>query len=341
MPVLSLSVASALFTGQRSKDTLRPTITNNTSISSTLYDSLAELAQLTDVAYCVSTAGIQEPFECLSWCTNFPHFELVETFNTGSLLGDAAGYVALDHSKHDPRIIVAFRGTYNVANTITDLSTMPQKYVPYIPPNDTSSDPSELYPVAQDECANCTVHAGFLTSWFNSRDTILSHVKSAKAAYPKYQVHLVGHSLGGAVSLLAALDFQSHGWDPIITTFGEPRVGNAAFVDYVNGMSWDYRRVTHIEDPVPLLPPMNIGYRSHGSEIYIASKELPTEVKDVVSCDGNKDPACSASGDLTKLWQLFFAHRDYFVRMGLCMRKDRSPWEGWLGDGSTGAGDEL
>lgn len=208
-----------------------------------------------------------------------------------------------------------------------------------MPPNDTSpSDTAKLYPVAEEECANCTVHAGFLNSWLNTRNTILEHVKSATTSHRHYKIHLVGHSLGGAISLLAALDFQARGWDPVITTFGEPRVGNAAFVDYIDAMDWTYRRVTHFEDPVPLLPPMSIGYRSHGSEIYLANKALPAEEKDVVRCEGDEDLNCSASGDLTKLWQLFFAHRDYFIRIGLCMKKDRSLWEGWLGAGTD---DEL
>jgi len=303
-----------------------PAASTNASITSDLLDSLHELARLVDIAYCVSTTGVQKPFECLSWCTEFSDFELLETFNTGPLLADTAGYLALDHRPDDPRIILAFRGTYNVANTITDLSTLPQKYVPYAPPNDTLSQAIDfgrkLFSIDKNDCANCTVHAGFLKSWLSSRESIIDSIEGAKTKNPAYTIHITGHSLGGAVGLLAALDFQARGWRPIVTTFGEPRVGNDAFVDYVESMDWTYRRVTHVDDPVPLLPPMNMGFRSHGSELYVKKMDLPAEIEDVVICDGAEDEECSASGENSRLWQLFFSHRDYFVRMGLCMRKD-------------------
>lgn len=46
-------------------------------ISEPLFSSLEELARLVDISYCVSTTGIQEPFECLSHCAEFPDLELV------------------------------------------------------------------------------------------------------------------------------------------------------------------------------------------------------------------------------------------------------------------------
>lgn len=311
--------------------------TGKPTVTPALFDSLSELARIVDVAYCVSTTGIQSPFECLSWCTTFPHFNLIETFNTGPLLADTAGYLAYGHSPEDPRIILAFRGTYNIANTVTDLSTIPQKYIPYIPPDNetTASADDHIY----SDCPDCTVHAGFLSSWQSTRDTILPSLLDAATTHPNYTIHLVGHSLGGAVSLLAALDLRARGFTPVVTTFGEPRVGNDAFVNYLGGIHWEdtYRRVTHTADPVPLLPPLGMGYRSHGHELFIGKKDLPIDAEDVVVCEGNEDDECSAPGEDAWLWELFFAHRDYFTRLGLCMKKEGNPWDGWLGGGE----DEL
>lgn len=75
------------------------------------------------------------------------------------------------------------------------------------------------------------------------------------------------------MATLAAVDFEARGWNPQVTTFGQPKVGNGAFVDYLTGVcfpSWlhifhltvvlqkftplTYRRVTHISDPVPHFP---------------------------------------------------------------------------------------
>ncbi|KAK3077110.1 hypothetical protein LTS18_011189 [Coniosporium uncinatum] len=117
-----------------------------------------------------------------------------------------------------------------------------------------------------------------------------------------------------------------------------------------------YRRVTHASDPVPLLPPAEWGYRPHAGEIYISGSELPPKLEDVAFCNGNQDEHCIAGSrtsslaarsvidvvqqqalvldetaadkahwwadivpDRFKLWQLFFAHRDYFWRLGLCV----------------------
>src|SRR5258708_1639103 len=97
----------------------------NSTVSIQLFAELEELARVVDISYCVGTSGIYKPFECASRCDEFPDFELVDTFNTGPLMSDSCGYIVLDHGKKthgSGRIIVAFRGTYSIANTIVDLS---------------------------------------------------------------------------------------------------------------------------------------------------------------------------------------------------------------------------
>ena len=180
--------------------------------------------------------------------------------------------------------------------------------------------------------------------------------------YPEYQLTLVGHSLGGAVAALASLDFDARGWNPEVTTFGEPRIGNQGLAQYLdetfaNGRKRSnknrYRRVTHVDDPVPLLPPTEWSYQPHAGEIYISKPDLSPKVQDLHYCEGDADPDCIAGAGIgqdtptlppierltdmegfkewwneTKggsliparwIWQLFFAHRDYFWRLGLCV----------------------
>jgi hypothetical protein len=193
---------------------------SNSPISQDLFDSFEELSRIVDIAYCVGSlnTGIEKPFECLSYCNNFPTFELKETWNTGLALQDSCGYVALSHPPAAPRIIVAFRGTYSIANAIADLSLNKQEYVPY--------------PGGPDKCKGCGVHSGFLESWLQSEMLIGDLVHGLVRSYPGYRVTLVGHSLGGAVAALAGLDFHGRGWDPVVTTFGEPRVGNKQLAGY-------------------------------------------------------------------------------------------------------------
>jgi hypothetical protein len=328
-------------------------------------------------------------------------------------MSDSCGYIALDHSTRRlgrGRIIVAFRGTYSIANTIVDLSTVPQEYVPYPDNPDEEGDLGQGQPISSPredrgrrrkfwhlpgwlrrqsveeekredvKCLNCTVHSGFWTSWQNTRPFIIPHLKLLKEKYPKYRVDLVGHSLGGAVAALAGLEFNAPGWEPFVTTFGEPRVGNSGLRNYIDrvfdlpsehfpsqGMaplhSGRYRRITHVDDPVPLLPLQEWGYRAHAGEVFISKGPLQPTIHDIRLCYGDEDINCIAAAEVDeswfhsaddameiyntlqadpafeakqeligvqkrwglpiparyKIWQLFFAHRDYFWRLGLCV----------------------
>lgn len=349
-------------------------------VSPGLFASLERTARLVDIAYCVGTPpGVRPPFACPSRCGDFPTVRLLRTWNTGPLLSDSCGYIAVDHAPPDgdgrPAIVVAFRGTYSLANTIVDLSTVPQEYVPYPPPGDGDNDGDDG---GGRRCENCTVHMGFMMSWRNARREVVPALRAARARYPGSRVHLMGHSLGGAVAALAALELRlGLGWgdDVVVTTFGEPRVGNAELVAYLDRafgldgdsndggagkdgrgtdaeQKWPYRRVTHVGDPVPLLPLTEWGYRPHAGEVYIAKPDLPPGPQDLRLCRGDNDPACiggAEKGDWLsrvvrairglntadaaeewelepawfpsrlKLWQLLFAHRDYFWRLGLCV----------------------
>ncbi|KAG5963991.1 hypothetical protein E4U58_003307 [Claviceps cyperi] len=362
-------------------DQERTSLPSTSGISTSLFAELERLARLVDISYCVGNTGVRKPFECLSRCNEFPGLALETTWSTGFLMSDSCGYIALDHcpslsksarfrgddqpKTKEGSIIVAFRGTYSITNTIVDLSTVPQKYVPYPAPGDDNDDHGEQQEEAHAQgpkCDNCTVHMGFLQSWQLARDTVISKLKALKKEYPSYQVQLVGHSLGGAVACLAALELKlSLGWDDLlVTTFGEPRLGNYYLARYIDtAFSLDdishperrsYRRVTHNNDPVPLLPLEEWGYRSHAGEVYIAKQDLQPAEVDMRTCVGDTDPECSTGastsllGDVRRLlhfarssgsveeyvaarrlpirlglWRLFFAHRDYFWRLGLCV----------------------
>lgn len=350
---------------------------SNRSVSNDLFAELERLSRLTDIAYCVAppALGISKPFSCLSHCADFPDFELITTWHTGPLLSDSAGYLAIDHGGQG-QIMLAFRGTYSVADAVVDLSTVPQKFTPYPGDGEDVRDihvPSKVHKETtgelkvEDECSNCTVHMGFNAAWGHSRQYLLPHLYNISTLFPAYRLVIVGHSLGGAVAMLAALELNARGLAPTVTTYGEPRVGNKALMQYLdrqfhlnkNEQSLDqdiamrYRRVTHIDDPIPLLPLTEWGYTMHAGEIFISKSSLSPNVSDLRHCFDDLDPTCIASQDGSlpddgpqvkrdvinsvrheiddlrkepwgipsryKLWQLFFAHRDYFHRIGLCV----------------------
>lgn len=368
---LPFVLADSPITNTQQRPLVQDDASKHRGVSIPFFASLERLARLVDITYCVGNTGVSPPFSCVSRCRDFPSLHLERTWNTGVLLSDSCGYIAVDHGEdrktkagerlsYGPAIIVAFRGTYSITNTIVDLSTIPQEYVPYPAPDDEEGEP-------ENRCENCAVHMGFMSSWRSAREVVLPALQAAREKNPGYPVQLIGHSLGGAVAALAALELRlSLGWKDItVTTFGEPRVGNKALAQYLdaafglkNGSVEDaeklpYRRVTHVNDPVPSLPLTEWGFRSHAGEVYINKAELQPAPEDLRLCRGDNDPKCIGSdeedesvatplgslrgekvaeGDSMveeaknrsfparlKFWQLFFAHRDYFWRLGLCL----------------------
>ena len=69
---------------------------------------------------------------------------------------------------------------------------------------------------------------------------------------------VTGHSLGGALAVLAASDLKMAGKNILhFYTFGAPRVGDPKFVQWFDAKfgSQFKGRITHSHDPVPHLPP--------------------------------------------------------------------------------------
>jgi hypothetical protein len=170
-----------------------------------------------------------------------------------------------------------------------------------------------------------------MKSWLNTRPTILPTVLTALQKHPDYEVTLVGHSLGGAVATLAGLEMRLKGWDPLVTTFGAPMVGNAPFAGFldkvfqIGNSSRDgienpeiarIRRVTHVDDPVPLLPLREWGYAPHAGEVFISKAGLPPAREDVWGCTGDEDARCIA-GMETPAASLFDLLRDPDVSLDL------------------------
>ncbi|WP_156254596.1 lipase family protein [Sandarakinorhabdus oryzae] len=98
------------------------------------------------------------------------------------------------------------------------------------------------------------VHAGFN----RLRETMQSQIdQSLRAAGPFRRIHIVGHSLGGALATLNGATLIARGERRVsIYTFGAPRVGNWAFVRWLDNNigSENIRRVFHPADPVPMIP---------------------------------------------------------------------------------------
>lgn len=147
--------------------------------------------------------------------------------------------------------IFVFRGTRLQQHKVFDAAE-----VVLIDQNDLWTD-SKFFTTACD--AGGKVHQGFLSGFMEVSELVDSLIAEKSESQ---SVWLTGHSLGGALAVLAA----THLIDQTIAgvyTYGAPRVGNAEFAD-VLPVSLQQRFV-HRDDWVPTVPPEFIGYRHGGS----------------------------------------------------------------------------
>jgi alpha-beta hydrolase superfamily lysophospholipase len=93
---------------------------------------------------------------------------------------------------------------------------------------------------------------------------------TAAAANPSYKVVVVGHSLGGAIAAIAATELRNAGTSTDLYTYGQPRIGGLIVSNNITNQNLGGNfRVTHLDDPVPRLPPLILGFVHISPEYYI------------------------------------------------------------------------
>jgi triacylglycerol lipase len=122
-------------------------------------------------------------------------------------------------------------------------------------------DKALVYPSTYGTPTNpVKMHSGFVSAYLSVRDDVHKHVQER----PAQRYRITGHSLGGALATLCAVDLQYNFGDRIAIeayTFGAPRVGNPAFVESYNRRVPDTWRVVNGWDAVAGLPAPWQGYR--------------------------------------------------------------------------------
>ncbi|MEL7316413.1 MAG: lipase family protein, partial [Cyanobacteria bacterium J06559_3] len=120
----------------------------------------------------------------------------------------------------------------------------------------------KIYPYGDEASTDVRFHRGFMAAYFSVRDRLLTEIRK----YPNCTLTVTGHSLGGAVAKIAALDLQynitQHTGQPIqVFTFGAPRVGNQALVEsFIRRVPNSYRFVFGW-DIVTYIPRLWQGYK--------------------------------------------------------------------------------
>lgn len=95
------------------------------------------------------------------------------------------------------------------------------------------------------------VHSGFLNGFLAVKRQLDRQLEQM----PNLPVLVTGHSLGGALSVIAAAEW--HGVWPVeaVYTFGQPAVGKAGFAAFIEKSYENYFRIVNDDDVVPRVPP--------------------------------------------------------------------------------------
>lgn len=196
-------------------------------------------------------------------------------------------FAYVGYNVNNREIVASFRGSDNIQNWILDFEFFKT------PPNTTFPGLSRLVQVEE----------GFWKYYESVRTCVVNEVVTLHAKYPGFKLGITGHSLGAAAAGLCAVDLVvNHG---VLTsvleaiTFGETRVGNAAYASTIKATVPGKIRVTDHKDIVPHLPPKEFGYRHGAWEVY----ETTAGGSTFIVCNGTgEDPKCSDQwGDVAGL----------------------------------------
>jgi len=222
---------------------------------------------LTYASYCGNL--VDSNWNCY-WCKNAPGFKWVGNF--GDKKSPHFGFVG--YHPQNRTVWVIYRGTDNIAGWIADFNIVKVRYA--------------SVPHAQ-------VHKGFYDAYLLDTQRVKQLLSSAqKECGACNEVVVAGHSLGGAIATISALDLVSQTNKTFsLYTFGSPRVGNSAFASYVKSKIPEIYRMTNDRDPVPHLPLKSMSY-------YHVPVEIWERKSDYRRCNNDgEDSSCSNSIKLT------------------------------------------
>lgn len=136
------------------------------------------------------------------------------------------------------------------------------------------------------------VHTGFYDSYKAVGARVQAYVSLLRQKYPTATISVAGYSLGGALATFSALELQAQqNRVTELYTFGAPRVGNAAYANYINRMIPTRYRPVFRNDIIPQLPSTNMGYKHHANQVFFTEDFKKMKVCD----DSGEDRTCSSS----------------------------------------------
>ncbi|KAI0471894.1 alpha/beta-hydrolase [Xylariaceae sp. FL0804] len=243
--------------------------------TTTEVDNLKFYAQYAAAAYCNAEVDDGTAIACSNnTCPDVESAGATVTATYSGILTDAKGFVAVDDT--NGLIVVSVQGSTSIRNWLTDFTFLQ---------------------ISCDFVDSCLVHEGFATAWDEVSDDVLAALATATADNPSYAIVYTGHSLGAAVATLAAAYGREAGYAGDLYTYGSPRVGNGNLVAFITDQAGGEYRVTHLDDPVPRLPPIILNYAHTSPEYWLDDGEATTTdytTADIEVCTGYKNTSCNA-----------------------------------------------
>jgi len=165
--------------------------------------------------------------------------------------------VAVLYDAEEEAVFVVFRGSDSSLDWITNVKFR-----------------QKIYPYGEGNRA-VRFHRGFMDAYFAVREQLQEVIRPLSCRH----IIVTGHSLGGALATIAALDLQYNitsqsGQEIAVYTYGAPRVGNRALVDSFRSRVPQSYRFVYGRDLITHLPRVWMGYAHVPQEIPLGSLAL-------------------------------------------------------------------
>jgi hypothetical protein len=108
---------------------------------------------------------------------------------------NTTGFIAVDDVKQ--LIVVSFRGSEPLRSRVPD--------------SNTNLDSLNAQVSASVYCTDCAAAKGYYESFMEVNKTVIEAVQAQRQLHADYQVVTTGHSLGGSLSMFAALELRRLG----------------------------------------------------------------------------------------------------------------------------------
>lgn len=172
-------------------------------------------------------------------------FSVVHNFRAKSMGGISEPFGFILESPQE--IIIAWRGSSSTTNWLSNMNAAQKKFK-YIK-------------------EDCLTHRGFTDIYSSAREEILSILGTLS---PEKTLYVTGHSLGGALATLCAIDIAANSAykSPRLYTYGSPRAGDPAFAKAFSSYVRSSFRYANLFDVATYVPPTIYKLPRHEKKYY-------------------------------------------------------------------------